>query len=308
MRRHNKLMESKLSLSDFDFKLPKHLIAQQPASPRNYARLLVYDRSLAQISDDYFYNLDKYLKKGSAIALNNSKVEKTRLLFEGMEVFVLEVIDSTTIRALVKPGRKFQKGQTVNLASSLSATVLAIDELGVRMLKLNCPIDDKRLDSFRHTPLPPYIKQDDSLDSAYQTVYAKPCGSKAAPTAGLHFSKAQLDALSTDHKLIYLTLHIGLGTFAPVKVDDISLHKMHAEDYSISSAAANDLNAAGHITAIGTTTVRILETAGRPFYASDDSTSIFITPGYKFKAVDSLVTNFHLPRSTLLMLVAALIG
>jgi S-adenosylmethionine:tRNA ribosyltransferase-isomerase len=161
------------------------------------------------------------------------------------------------------------------------------------------------LDKYRLTPLPPYIKQDESLSEDYQTVYADPVGSKAAPTAGLHFTDEQLSSLAKDHPIAKLTLHVGLGTFAPVKAENIDKHKMHFEDYLISEETAGVLNKAKSITAVGTTSLRVLETLGPAFRETSGSTDIFIKPGYKFKSVDSLVTNFHLPKSTLLMLVAA---
>jgi len=156
--------------------------------------------------------------------------------------------------------------------------------------------------------LPPYITQDESLSEEYQTVYARPVGSKAAPTAGLHFTNKQLRQLAKNHRIVKLTLHVGLDPFAPVKKDDISQHKMHSEEFIVSDDAAVALNQAGHVTAVGTTSLRTLESLRRPFYETFGSTDIFITPGYKFRNVDSLITNFHLPKSTLLILVAALVG
>jgi S-adenosylmethionine:tRNA ribosyltransferase-isomerase len=298
-------------LSDFDFELPKELIAQKPASPRDHARLLVYNRKSRQITDDFFYNLDKYLAPGTTIVLNDSKVEKSRLRFGPVEIFILETINPTIVKAMVRPGKKFMIDRPVfvDLGDEMMRVITKdIDAEGIRTLELEFPIDDPRLDKFRLTPLPPYIVQDESLSEEYQTVYARPEGSKAAPTAGLHFTKKQLDELSKHHQLVKITLHVGLGTFAPVKVEYISGHKMHSEDFFISTGAAEMLNKAKHITAVGTTSLRVLESAGPDIKESAGSTDIFITPGYKFKAVDSLVTNFHLPKSTLLMLVAAMIG
>ena len=300
-----------MKLSDFDFELPKELIAQTPARPRNHARLLVYNRSTRKIEDAFFYDLDKYLVANSTIVVNDSKVEKSRLRFGSTEIFIIETVNPTTLKALVKPGRKFKLNSVCRIdlgGIDLETTTLDIDDEGIRTLQLNMPIDDKRLDEFRLTPLPPYIAQDESLSDEYQTVYAKPLGSKAAPTAGLHFTPDQLHNLSKSHNLVKLTLHVGLGTFAAVKTEDISQHKMHSEEYLISSAAADELNKASHITAVGTTSLRVLESAGPNFKEKSGSTDIFITPGYKFKTVDSLITNFHLPKSTLLMLVAALLG
>jgi S-adenosylmethionine:tRNA ribosyltransferase-isomerase len=300
-----------MKLSDFDFNLPQELIAQTPAHPRNRARLLIYNRAIKEITDDYFYNLDKYLVSDTSLVLNDSKVEKSRLRFGGVEMFVLETINPTTIKALVRPGRKFKLGSHLELPlndTSLNVDTVDMDSEGIRTLNLNLAVDDPRLDEYRLTPLPPYIAQDESLSEEYQTVYAKPLGSKAAPTAGLHFTNTQLTELSRSHPILKLTLHVGLGTFAPVKTDNIAEHKMHSEEFFISAETAAALNKASHITAVGTTSLRVLEAAGPHFSEISGSTDIFITPGYKFKAVNSLITNFHLPKSTLLMLVAALIG
>jgi S-adenosylmethionine:tRNA ribosyltransferase-isomerase len=293
--------------------LPKHLIAQTPAAPRNNAKLLVYDRRLRTIVDDHFYNLEKYLLSNTTLVLNDSKVEKSRLNFGSTEVFVLEVINPTTIRALVRPGKKFKKHtiQQIPLFQGPALEIITLDvddEDGVRTLSLSLPVDDKRLDEYRLTPLPPYIGQNEALSEEYQTVYAKPLGSKAAPTAGLHFTNQQLEGLAKKHSIAKVTLHIGMGTFAPVKVEQIKKHKMHSEQFYVNEQAAKILNRAESLTAVGTTSLRVLETTGPKFQEVSGSTDIFITPGYEFKTVDSLITNFHLPKSTLLMLVAAFIG
>lgn len=300
-----------MELSDFDFELPKNLIAQTPARPRNHARLLVYNRKTRAITDDYFYNLGQYLLPGSTIVLNNSKVEKSRLLFPGCEVFVLQTINPTTIKALVRPGRKFKLQQTLQLdldGVGLAIKTLRIEADGVRWLQLSLPINHRALKKYRHTPFPPYIHARPELSRQYQTVYAQPLGSKAAPTAGLHFTAGQLQQLSKTHPLVRITLHVGLGTFAPIKTGNITQHKLHPETYAVSAQAASELNQAKSITAIGTTSVRVLEAAGPVFAAQDSQTDIFIRPGYDFKATNSLVTNFHLPKSSLLMLVAAFMG
>jgi len=295
-----------VKLSDFDFNLPKNLIAQEPARPRDHARLLVYDRESGHLSDDYFYNLENYLPAKTALVLNDSKVEKCRLKFGSTEVFVLENLDPLTVRALVRPGKKFGLGKTVKLTSSITAEVLAIDDEGVRTLKLSKKITDKGIDAYRLTPFPPYIEQNEQLSDEYQTVYADSVGSKAAPTAGLHFTPAQLAKLSINHDVIKVTLHVGLGTFAPVK--DLNNHKLHEENFFVSAQAARQLNKASRLTAVGTTSLRTLESLRKPFRETSGSTDIFITPGYEFKNVSALVTNFHLPKSTLLMLVAAFVG
>jgi S-adenosylmethionine:tRNA ribosyltransferase-isomerase len=296
-----------VKLSDFDFQLDPELIAQKPAVPRDHARLLVYDRANKSITDDYFYNLEKYLVPQTTLVLNDSKVEKSRLRIGSVEIFVLETLNPTTIKALVRPGRKFKLDSTAKLGP-ISVKTVDIDSEGIRTLSLSLSIDDKKLDEYRLTPLPPYIAQDETLSEQYQTVYARPLGSKAAPTAGLHFTDEQLKVLAKKHLIAKLTLHVGLGTFAPVKTDDIAHHKMHSEEYLISDETARILNGSSHITAVGTTSLRTLESAGSHFSEESGSTDIFITPGYEFKTVDSLITNFHLPKSTLLMLVAALTG
>jgi S-adenosylmethionine:tRNA ribosyltransferase-isomerase len=268
-------MKSEYTTSDFNFSLPKKLIAQMPAHPRDHARLLIYDRKTKSITDDHFYNLDKYLPKNTTLVLNNSKVEKCRLRFGSVEIFVLETINPTTLRALVRPGRKFKKGSVK--IKEFSMEVDDIDKEGIRTIRLDRPLDDPAFDSSRLTPLPPYIAQNEKLAEEYQTVYADPLGSKAAPTAGLHFTSSLIKELKTKHRVAELTLHVGMGTFAPVKSEDLSKHIMHKEDYVLSSKTA-----------------RLLD--------------IFILPGFKFKTVDALITNFHLPKSTLLMLVSAFMG
>ncbi|MDR9417553.1 tRNA preQ1(34) S-adenosylmethionine ribosyltransferase-isomerase QueA [Gracilimonas sp.] len=304
----------KYTLSDFDYDLPEKLIAQSPANPRDHARLLVYDRSKGTIRDDYFYNLTDYLPNNTTLVVNNSKVEKCRLLFEDgkKELFVTSVSNNNTIEAMVRPGKKFKEGREVKLADGITAKVLSIEEDGLRRLTLSCDLNDPKLAPYKHTPFPPYIEQDESLADEYQTVYAKDLGSKAAPTAGLHFTDELLKKLKEEGiKKTEVTLHVGLGTFAPVKTENIQEHNMHSEWFQLGSDTCQQLNAAQHITAVGTTSIRVLETASdenRHFTPQSRETDIFITPGYSFKSVDALITNFHLPKSTLLMLVAALMG
>lgn len=302
------------TLSDFDYELPDELIAQEPAQPRDHARLLVYDRESGEITDDYFYNLLDYLPHETTLVINNSKVEKCRLLFDdgSKEVFILEAINNTTVRALVRPGKKFKKGRTVELTESISARVIDIDDEGIRILEMNPSLDSTVYDEYKHTPFPPYIEQNESLSEEYQTVYAQDLGSKAAPTAGLHFTDELLEKISEHHiKKAEVTLHVGLGTFAPVKADTIEEHTMHSEWFQITEKTAGQLNKAEHITAVGTTSVRVLESCLQThdqFIPVKKETDIFIRPGYTFRATDALITNFHLPKSTLLMLVAAFTG
>ncbi|MBD3617109.1 MAG: tRNA preQ1(34) S-adenosylmethionine ribosyltransferase-isomerase QueA [Gracilimonas sp.] len=304
----------KFTLSDFDYELPEKLIAQSPASPRDHARLLVYDRSSGKITDDLFYNLGNHLPKNTTLVVNNSKVEKCRLLFdEGKkELFVTSVRNNNTIEALVRPGKKFKKGKEIELAEGVTAEVTNITEDGLRTLILSCDLDSAKLEPYKYTPFPPYIEQDESLADEYQTVYAKDLGSKAAPTAGLHFTDSLLQKLEQKGvQKTEVTLHVGLGTFAPVKTENLDEHNMHSEWYQLNSKTCDALNSAEHKTAVGTTSVRVLESAvdGDGLFSPESrDTDIFITPGYKFKATDSLITNFHLPKSTLLMLVAAFMG
>lgn len=305
------------SLSDFDYELPDRLIAQEPAQPRDHARLLVYDRQTGNITDDHFYNLPEYLPEQTRMVLNNSKVEKCRLLFDdgSKELFLLERINDKTARALVRPGKKFRQDNVVNLTEDISVTVVDIDDEGIRTIEFNPSLGNKVYNPHKHTPFPPYIEQDESLAKEYQTVYAsdKNSGaSKAAPTAGLHFTDELLKEITdAGTPKSEVTLHVGLGTFAPVKADSIDEHTMHSEYFELTANTADSLNQADHITAVGTTSVRVLESClknQQSFKENNMDTDIFIRPGYNFKATDALITNFHLPKSTLLMLVSAFMG
>lgn len=301
-------------LSDFDYKLPDELIAQEPAHPRDHARLLVYNRETDELIDDYFYNVLDYLPDETTLVVNNSKVEKCRLLFDGgkKEIFILEAFNDTTVRAMVRPGKKFKKGRTLELTDTISATVVDIDEEGIRTLELTPELSHKSYNKHKHTPFPPYIEQNESLSEEYQTVYADSLGSKAAPTAGLHFTDELLnDIEQAGIPQAEVTLHVGLGTFAPVKADRIEDHTMHSEWFRLTEDTARQLNTANHITAVGTTSVRVLESClqkSTQFSSTSMDTDIFIRPGFDFQATDALITNFHLPKSTLLMLVAAFTG
>lgn len=292
-----------------NFDLPKELIAQEPARPRDAARLLVYDRKTKQITDSVFSELEQFLPTDTTLVLNNSKVENCRWLFEDgkTEVFVLEKLDQHTVRGLVRPGKKFKLGAKAQLTDWLSAEVTNIDEDGIRTLKLNVQHDDERLHLIEHVPLPPYIAQNDTLAAEYQTIYAKPLGSKAAPTAGLHFTDELLDKIRATHDVEEVTLHVGLGTFAGLTDENFKTGRLHEEWYEVQESVADKIQKAPHVTAVGTTTVRTLES----FVSSGDlmsATSIFIQPGYEFKRVNSLITNFHLPGTSLLLLVEALVG
>jgi len=301
-----------------NFELPKELIAQEPAHPRDSARLLVYSRATKKITDAVFRDLPNYLAENTTLVVNNSKVENCRWLFEEgkTEIFVLEKLDAHTIRALVRPGKKFKLGQTSTINEWLDISTTAIDNDGIRTLKLNIQLDDERLHAVEHVPLPPYIAQNDTLAQEYQTIYAKDSksgGSKAAPTAGLHFTTELMDKIKNQHDVLEVTLHVGLGTFASLQPENYKSGTLHAENYEITPETAEKLNNSRHITAVGTTTTRTLESYVRgpsshksqPLFGSTD---IFIQPGYKFQKVDSMITNFHLPGTSLLLMIEAFIG
>jgi S-adenosylmethionine:tRNA ribosyltransferase-isomerase len=298
------------------FDLPNELIVQEPARPRDAARLLVYNRSTKKIIDTVFNELPNYLHSDTTLVLNNSKVEHCRWLFDDgkTELFVLEKLDQYTVRALVRPGKKFKLEQTSNLNSWLEATTTAIDNDGIRTIKLNIKHDDERIRAIEHVPLPPYIKQNDTLASEYQTIYAKPLGSKAAPTAGLHFTRELLNKIQLKYIIAKVTLHVGLGTFSGLTDENYKTGKLHEEAYEISKETENMLLEAKHITAVGTTTTRTLESAftlhGTSLHSKSliGLTDIFIQPGYEFNAVNSMITNFHLPGTSLLLMVEAFVG
>ncbi len=298
-----------LSLVMINFDLPESLIAQEPARPRDSARLLVYNRSDKTIIDTVFNKLPDFLPAESTLVVNNTKVENCRWLFDNSktEIFVLEKLDKNTIRALVRPGKKFKLGTKTNLCDWLEASTTAIDDDGIRTLKLNIDHDDDRLRSVEHIPLPPYIAQNDKLAEEYQTIYAKSLGSKAAPTAGLHFTDELMSKIRSSHWVLEVTLDVGLGTFSPLKPENIKSGKLHSEHYSITMQTADSLYKSPHITAVGTTTTRTVESWANSGDISGD-TDIFIQPGYEFKQVDSIITNFHLPGTSLLMMIEAFVG
>jgi len=295
-----------------DFDLPKELIAQEPANPRDSARLLVYSRIDKSIIDTVFSELPKFLPANSALIVNNSKVEHCRWLFDDgkTEIFVLEKLDQHTIRALIRPGKKFKVGRKQDITGWLSAETTAADDDGIRTIKLNVRHDDSRLEALAHVPLPPYIAQNDKLAAEYQTIYAKKAesgGSKAAQTAGLHFTDNLLQTIRNKHDYAEVTLHVGLGTFASLTDENYSSGSLHSEQYEIDQSALTTLSSARHVTAVGTTTTRTLESWQNSGKTSGD-TDIFIQPGYQFKAVDSMITNFHLPGTSLLLMIEAFIG
>lgn len=306
------------SLSDYDYILPEELIAQTPVEPRDHSRLLVYERATGEILHTHFHQIGRHLHPGTRLVLNDTRVEQCRLLFhEGRsEVFILEEDPAASrIKALVRPGKRFRAGDSHELAPGLRLTVEEVMEDGRRVIHLHTPLTDPAWSEFRHTPFPPYIKADETLADRYQTVYSNQAGSKAAPTAGLHFTPHLLDGLRAQGVgTSVVTLHVGLGTFAPVKEEDITHHRMHSEWFAVTGTSLSEIGSAPHRTAVGTTSLRVLEslrdlkaTAGTGGHASGE-TDIFITPGYRFRHTESLITNFHLPKSTLLMLVAAMTG
>ncbi|MEM6997367.1 MAG: tRNA preQ1(34) S-adenosylmethionine ribosyltransferase-isomerase QueA [Patescibacteria group bacterium] len=301
---------SQTNYRGLEFDLPTELIAQSPAVPRDSAKLLVYDRGQQSITHDIFSNIAAYLQPETSLVMNNTKVDHCRWLFDEnkIEIFVLEKLDDHRVVAMVRPGKRFKLGQTTQLTESISARTLAINEDGHRTLELSLPHDHPELLAHEHVPLPPYITQNDELAEEYQTVYAKHSGSKAAPTAGLHFTKDLLAEIGESNELIELELEVGLGTFAPLTDENFESQTLHKERYNVDASAAKSLNQSRHITAVGTTSLRTLESITFDGSAKFGDTDIFIMPGYEFRNVDSLITNFHLPGTSLLLLVEAFIG
>lgn len=318
------MADTGLKTSDFYFELPKELIAQDPISDRSASRLLLLDKDTGRISHDIFKNIGSYLKKGDCLVLNNTKVIPARLLGvkedtgAHAEIFLLKRREDDIWEALVKPGRKLRPGARVVFGDGLlKCEIVDVVDEGNRLVKFSYEgIFEEILDRLGEMPLPPYITHKLKDKDRYQTVYAKYDGSAAAPTAGLHFTKELLKELEDKGiDIAYVTLHVGLGTFRPVKVDNILEHHMHSEMYMISEEAAQKINRArdngNRIICVGTTSCRTIESAadenGR-LSAGSGETDIFIYPGYRFKVLDCLITNFHLPESTLVMLVSALAG
>lgn len=313
-----------MKTDDFDFYLPEELIAQNPMEQRDHSRLLVLDKHTGNITHTIFHDLLSYLKKGDCLVLNNTKVIPARLIGEReetggkVEVLLLKRKENDVWETLVKPGKKARPGMKLSFGDGLlKATVMETVEEGNRLIQFSYDgIFEEILDKLGQMPLPPYITETLKDKNRYQTVYAKYEGSAAAPTAGLHFTKELLKEVeSRGIKIAYVTLHVGLGTFRPVKVEDVTKHHMHTEYYQVTKEAADIINQTkaegGRIIPVGTTSMRTIESAtdeNGMIQAGEDDTSIFIYPGYTFKIADCLVTNFHLPKSTLLMLVSALAG
>lgn len=308
-----------MDVTDFDYDLPQELIAQTPVEPRDSSRLLVMDKNTGELEHRHFYNLPEYLKPGDLLVFNDTRVIPARLhgfktTGAHVEVFLLTRKNATDWEVLVKPGKKLQKGAQIRFSDELSCEILETTDFGGRIARFHYDgIFEEILDRLGETPLPPYIHEKLKDKERYQTVYNRERGSAAAPTAGLHFTKELLKKIrDMGVEEVFVTLHVGLGTFRPVNESRVEDHKMHKEFYTVSQEAADAINKAKRegrrIVAVGTTSVRTLESAGASgeMKAGGNWTNIFIYPGYQFKFVDALVTNFHLPQSTLVMLVSAL--
>lgn len=309
-----------MKTDDFDYYLPQELIAQTPLEKRDESRLLVLDKKTGEIEHKKFYDIIDYLNPGDALVINDTKVIPARIIGEKIdtgaviELLLLKEIGDTW-ECLAKPQKRLKTGTIISFGDgSLKAKVIEIKDEGITIVKLIYNgILMEILEHLGTMPLPPYIHEKLENQSMYQTVYAKDYGSAAAPTAGLHFTNELLDKIENKGiKIVHVTLHVGLGTFRPVMVEDVTKHVMHSEHFIITKEAADTLNSVrengGRIIAVGTTSVRTLETVlenNDKFVPMVGDTKIFIYPGYKFKAIDALITNFHLPKSTLVMLVSA---
>ncbi|MDD6673416.1 MAG: tRNA preQ1(34) S-adenosylmethionine ribosyltransferase-isomerase QueA [Eubacteriales bacterium] len=314
-----------MNTSDFYYDLPAELIAQTPIEPRNASRLMVLDRLSGKIEHKIFSQLEEFLNEGDCLILNDTRVIPARIYGVKketgavVEFLLLNQNENNVWECLCKPGKRAKIGTEFVFGEGLvDCEVVDITEDGNRKIRFNC--DSKEiyniLDKIGKMPLPPYITQELKNGERYQTVYSRELGSAAAPTAGLHFTKEMLDDLKNKGINIgYVTLHVGLGTFRPVKVDDVTKHKMHTEHYHISKETADLINETKRngkrVISVGTTSTRTLESVATKngcICEDEDDTSIFIYPGYEFKCIDGLITNFHLPESTLIMLVSAFAG
>lgn len=312
-----------MKTSDFVYDLPEELIAQTPIEPRDHSRMLMVSRADGTISHKHFYDLPSCLCAGDVLVINDTRVMPARLIGErpgggACEVLLLKQLSPISWETLVKPGKKLKPGMKVSFGNGrLTATIEAPTDAGGRVVRFDVQSGtlEAALDELGEMPLPPYIHGKLQDRDRYQTVYARETGSAAAPTAGLHFTPELLDQIRTmGVEIVPILLHVGLGTFRPVKSEDIAEHHMHSEFYAVTESAAESVNRAKkegrRVIAVGTTSVRTLESAARDGLLQADSgwTDIFITPGYRFQMVDALITNFHLPGSTLIMLVSALMG
>lgn len=314
-----------MDINDFDYDLPKELIAQTPLEERSSSRLLVLNKNNGNIKHEHFYNIINYLKKGDVLVLNDTKVIPARLIGAKeetnavIEILLLKELGSDNWECLARPCKRLKLGTIITFGDGLLKAEVTekLDDGIVHVKLIYDGILMEILDKLGTMPLPPYIHEKLKDQSRYQTVYAKNIGSAAAPTAGLHFTNELLKEIENKGIIItYVTLHVGLGTFRPVEVENILEHKMHSEFYIMSKETADILNKAKEekrrIVAVGTTSTRTLEAIASSnnglFKQCSGNTNIFIYPGYKFKAIDALITNFHLPKSTLVMLVSALAG
>jgi S-adenosylmethionine:tRNA ribosyltransferase-isomerase len=309
-------------LSEFDYFLPEELIAQHPCEPRDHSRLLVLDKNTGAILHQHFFDLLQYVNAGDILVFNDTRVIPARLIGSKaetggkVEVFLLNRKSGNNWEVLVKPGKKARPGTIIMFSDRLSCKILESTDFGGRVVQFIFQgIFEEILDELGETPLPPYITEQLADKERYQTVYARERGSAAAPTAGLHFTKELMNRLQDKGiRLAFVTLHVGLGTFRPVNTENIADHVMHREYYSVLPETAELINKTkqqgGRVIAVGTTAIRTLETAtvNGVLEAKSGWTEIFIYPGYTFKMVDAAITNFHLPKSTLLMLISALAG
>lgn len=312
-----------MKTEDFNYYLPEELIAQTPLKNRDESRLMVLDKTTGEIEHKHFYDIIDYLEEGDVLVLNDTKVLPARLhgikesTGSHIEILMLKELESDSWECLARPAKRISVGDTIDFGGLLKATCTQVKEEGIRTFKLSYQgILYEILDKLGEMPLPPYIHEKLKDKDRYQTVYAKEVGSAAAPTAGLHFTPELLDKIAKKGiKIEYITLHVGLGTFRPVTSENVLDHQMHSEYYIMSKKTADTLNEAkkngNMIVSVGTTSTRTLETVVNlygEFKECSGWTNIFIYPGYKFKAIDYLITNFHLPKSTLVMLVSALAG
>jgi len=313
-----------MNVSDFNYELPKELIAQDPLEKRSESRLMVLDKETGDVTHKHFYDIIEYINEGDCLVINNTRVIPARLYGskEGtdatIEILLLKRIDADTWECLTKPGKKARVGARINFGDGiLVGEIIDIVEEGNRLIRFEYDgIFEEILDKLGEMPLPPYITHKLQDKNRYQTVYAKYDGSAAAPTAGLHFTPELMEELRDKGiRIAEVTLHVGLGTFRPVKVENVLEHHMHSEYYEINEEACDIINSTkesgGKVISVGTTSTRTIESAADEngyLTPKKGNTDIFIYPGYEFKVIDSLITNFHLPESTLIMLVSALAG
>ena len=312
-----------MRVDDFDYELPERLIAQKPIENRDESRLMLLNKETGEIDEKIFYEIVDLLNKEDLLILNNSKVIPARLYGKkvptgtDIEVLLLTRLDDKRWEVLVKPGKRVKKGVEISFGNGqLTGKAVEYTEFGGRVMEFDYEGDfEEILDKLGNMPLPPYIKEDLDEPERYQTVYAKKRGSVAAPTAGLHFTPELLDEIKEKGVQVeYITLHVGLGTFRPVRTDEVEEHDMHSEYIEVSEEVVNKIKktkkGAGRVISVGTTVTRALETAAEDGELEEFKgwTDIFIYPGFEFKVIDALITNFHLPKSTLLMMISALAG